>query len=822
MNSQEAADGLAPLPRYRFPVSLTSLVGREYDIQTVSMLLRRSDVRLLTLTGVGGIGKTRLAVRVATELQLDFPDGVCFVSLATISDPEFVLPAIAQMLGLKEGTGQAIKEQLYTYLRTQHMLLVLDNYEQVVTTAPLLADLVGHCPQLKILVTSRTVLHIDGEQEYSVVPLAVPNLGSVNASKSVTQYASVALFVERAQACKPEFQVTEDNVSTIAEICVRVDGLPLAIELAATRVKVLSVKQIAARLHNAHRLLLGDNRTALPRQRTLQATMDWSYNLLSEQEQTLFCRLCVFVGSCTLEAIEAICAGGGIEEGQILQVLSHLVDHSLVLMQEQDDVVRYRMLEVIRQFGWEKLKASGEAANLSRCHRNWYLGLAERAEQELVGKHQGEWLDYLEAEHDNLRYALGWSLEQKEGEEAARIGVSLWPFWIIRNHMGEGGKFLALSVAQLHGFTALRAKLLRISGVIMGRNGEHARAMQLLEESLDIWRTVSDKQGTASTLLVLGVGALTIGDYERATVYYEQSLPFLREMKDKHEIALALNGLGLTLLYQGKHERASELFEESLALCREIGDIRSIAAILANQGMISLEQGDYIQAIELCQESLALRRKLGDKGGSAHVLIILGRVAFFLNKFQKAFTCYRESLALRLESGEKEGIAAALEGIVAICSVQGDTSSAARLLGAAAALREASGVALSPIDRSFSERSIVSVKARLGEQAFDNAWAEGGAFTLKQALELQEQLNSMMQSPARSTTHALAGYPDELTAREVEVLGLVAQGLSDSAVAERLVLSPRTVQGHLRSIYSKLHVNSRSGATRYAIEHQLV
>jgi predicted ATPase/DNA-binding CsgD family transcriptional regulator len=812
----------APAP---VPASLTPLIGRERDVQGVVGLLRRSDVRLLTLTGAGGIGKTRLAAQVSAVLSPEYGASACFVSLASVNDPELVLPTIARALGLRESGGGPVQTTLYAHLRKRPLLLVLDNVEQVTAAAPMLVDMAANCPHVKILVTSRTVLHAAGEQEYPVAPLALPDPKGLTDVETLAGYAGVALFLDRAQASKPDFAITPANARAIIDVCNRLDGLPLAIELAARWVKVLAVEQIAARLGDAYTLLIGGGVQAPQRQQTMHSTMDWSYDLLSEQERTLFRRLCVFAGACTLEAAEAICAGGGIEASAVLTLLSRLMDHSLVHTVERDGEVRYQLLEVIKQYGRAKLDATGEAPDLCRRHRDWYLRLAGLAEPELVGREQAAWLNRLEAERDDLRAALKWSLEHNEAQAAAGVAAPLWSFWLLRGYLTEGRRWLDRILAQLAYGSIWRASVLQADGILTGRLGDTARAVSLLEESLSLWRALGDNKRVAFALNSLGVAAQAYGDYVQATRRFEESLALLRESGDAQATALTLTSLALTTFYLGNRERARSLCEECLALFKAVGDVRGVAAALANLGMMSLEQGDYEHATRLCSDSLALRRGVGDKGGIAHTLAILGRAALGRGKLEQAEHHFIESLAIRWELGEKDGVATALEGLAAVRAARGKAHNAARLWGAADALRESSNAPVPPTDQSFRECVIASVRAQLSEKAFAAAQAEGRRFDPEQNQDRSYQglLNSAEPSALADPTLPLPpAYPDRLTAREVEVLRLVARGLSDNQAAELLVISPRTVQGHLRSVYDKIGINSRSAATRYALERKLV
>ncbi len=854
---------------HNLPDQLTPLIGREQEVAAVCTLLRRPEVRCVTLTGPGGVGKTRLGLAVATDLLDDFPDdGVCFVPLAPVSDPDLVIATIAQTLGVQEAGERPLLHLLQAYLQRKCLLLLLDNFEQVLAAAPGLADLLVSCPQLKILVTSRAVLHIHGEHEFSVTPLALPDLTNLPESEGLSQYAAVALFLECARAARPDFEVTSANSRAIAEICVRLDGLPLAIELAAARIKLLPPQALLMRLAHRLQVLTSGARDAPVRQQTLRNTLAWSYDLLDASEQRLFRRLSVFARGCTLEAVEGLYMTLDEMPTDVLDGMASLIDKSLLRqVEEEGEESRLLMLATIREFALEALEVSGEMEGTRRAHAAYYLALVEQAEFELGGPQQAAWLERLEREHDNLRAALAWSLEQAgdEGmqqrrEIALRLAGALYMFWWTRGHWSEGRNFLERALMASAGAPApVRAKALlsattltfiqshyeRTAGLaseglalyrelgdqrgialalyqlgnVAWVRSDTAKARSLLEEALALFKQVDDKEYAGYSLFSLGLLANSQGEYTRACTLYEDGLALFREIEHKRGIAHTLSQLAQAL-FDSKSEqgRVRSLLEECLALSREVGFKEGIAAATCLSGQLALERGDLAAAYAEVVKSLALYKEMGHRHGTAGSLAALGKVVLVQGDATAAQALYEESLALSRELGEQWMIAACLVGLGQVVAAQHKLAWAAQLWGAADALRDAlGGVLIPPVELADYERSLSAARVHLGERAFAAAWSQGRAMTPQQALAARGQ----KPIPRSTATAPSPTYPAGLTTREVEVLRLVAGGLTDLQIAEKLVLSPRTVHTHISSIYNKLGVSSRSAATRYAIEHHL-
>jgi non-specific serine/threonine protein kinase len=771
-----------PRQLHNLPTQLTSFIGREREIAEIKRLL--GTTRLVTLTGSGGCGKTRLALQVAADLLGQYPDGVWLVELASLADPAFVPNSVAAALDIPEQPNRPMTETLANYLRTKNLLLLIDGCEHLQAACQSLIDhLLRASATMRILATSRETLGIEGELMYRVPSLRLPDVGHLPPAPQLAEYDAIRLFTERAALAQPGFALTERNAPAIMQICRRLDGMPLAIEFAAALVMVLSVEQIDARLDDRFRLLTAGTRKTLPRQQTLRATLDWSYDLLSQAERALLRRLSVFAGGSTLEATEAVCRGEGIESAEILGILSRLVEKSLVVAETHNGAARYSLLETVRQYAQEKLAEEGAADQVRRVHRDWCLAFAEQAARELRGPREDLWIERLEPEHDNLRAALDWSKTEKDGAEAGlRLVGALHFFWWHRDHWNEGMRWT---------------------------EGALARSSEARPSALP-------RALAAATHFARG-----LGDYELATALGEKGLALCRELGERESRGELLLYLAYIASMQADYERATAFFDECINVAQELGDRWLYGFALIRLGVMARYQGDDKRVTELHTQGLAVNRAIGNKFATANALNRYGRdVALPQHRYDEAVALFKEGLLLSRDARSRWQSEQCLEGLAQAASARGHYEHAARLFGAAEAQREIVGERYEPVDQDSLNQRVAPVHVALGDTAFTAAWDEGRAMTMEQAVEYALAWVEP-EKPAKARQPGREPKGDPLTSREREVAALVAHGQTNREIAAALVISERTADAHVQNILNKLGFSSRAQIGAWAAERGL-
>ncbi len=717
---------------------LTTLIGREAEIASVRQTLLRDDVRLLTLLGPPGIGKTRLALAVAPELGPVFEHGVVFADLAPLKDPVQLFSVIARAAQIRKTSQHTPQDLVKQYLRGRHLLLVLDNFEHLLGARAHVGELLSAYPRVKVLVTSRAALQVSWEHRYPVPPLALPDRHRLPPYETLMTYPAIALFVERARAVRSEFSLDDRNAHQVAEICARLDGLPLAIELAAARANVLSPQVILERLQRRFDLLAAGPLDLPERHRTLRGAIAWSYEQLDPKLQWLFRRLAVFSGGFTLEAAEAVCADGAAFEQPVLDALTALVDSSLLQPEAQEGQTRFRLLETLREYAYEQLETCAEIDEARLRHAAYHLDLAQRAEPALVGPDQSQWLERLERDHDNLRAALQHARDRGDIEAALRFSAALARFWERHGYVGEGRAWLDSLLS----------------------NGGEASPLT---------------RGKA--LNGAGNLARVEGDYAAARRCYEESLAIARQVQDERRVAIALNNLGAIAKEQGDYGTARSYYEESLTLKRGLADARGTALTLSNLGVVSNAQGDCAQARLYLGESLALFRDVQDRWGIALAVNNLGATARSQGNYDRATALHAASLAMRRELKDKWGVAECLEGLARVAHHRKQPERSIRLFGAAASLRKIFGSPLPPDERAAHEQDIEALRAATGETQFAQAWEAGRAMSLDQVSEYIRATSSRTPPAAVPATHA------EAASRPLRIALLGGFGVSVGATA---------------------------------------
>jgi predicted ATPase/DNA-binding CsgD family transcriptional regulator len=869
-----------PSSQYTVPMPLTPLIGRNREQEAVCALLASSAVRLVTLTGTGGVGKTRLALSIADAMQDMFADGVCFVPLSAVHDAELVIPAVAQALGEQTG-NKPIFEIVQSYLRNKSLLLILDNFEQVIKAAPHLGVLLSSCPQIKVLVTSRETLRIQGEYQFLVVPLEVPDIKRVTDQQTLVGNASVMLFMQYAQAVKHDFALTSENARTIAEICVKLEGVPLALELAAARVKLLSPTALLARLSHRLQVLTRGRNDASDRQQALLNTIKWSYDLLSSEEQQLFRRLCVFVGGCTLQAIEALTQMLGDDPTIVLEGVASLVDKNMIYMERLDEEeARIQLLESVREFGLACLQESGELERLRHAHMQYYLSWAEAGGAALFGIKQVAWMKRLVQELANLRSTMRLLVEQQDMEAALRLGVALGPSWLFWGHHAqqvyllEGKLFLEQALSGSRELiTKERGAALALYGAMIASLGECTRGEDACRQGLAILRQLGDTQYIVGGLWLLLRMLLPIGDFRAAYSLAQEALDLLQKAGDNftawggaiwawgyslllagwaalhngyyaqartwlaesHQLCLKIDDLfdatganlllGEVALCEGEVDEARELFDECRASCERLGMSMGVAEAVCLSGRLALYQGNVEEARTRFQESLRLWKAGEDRQGIARTYVWLARAALAGQDLPTARKMLEHGLSIAIDMHDRLYVCMGLETLGAVAALQDEAVWAVHLWAVAQALRETMGYALAPIELQEHDERVAAVRTLLGEKNFQLVWGQGYRMTPQQVFSTrgtEYETASASALPARPVEAKAATPTVKLTRREREVMSLLAEGLTNAQIAGRMMLSTVTVNAYLRSIYSKLGVSSRTQAMRVVIEQGLL
>lgn len=721
------------------PAPTTSFVGREKELAELES--RIAENRLVTITGPGGAGKTRTSLELAGRLRGAFPDGVFIVELAPLTEPTQLIPQIARVLGVREESQGELIDTVVDVLGEHRLLLLLDNCEHLIeASAGAAARILESAPNVKIIATSQHRMGIPGEVVWQLSTLSLPR-ASARSIDDLSRYEAVQLFVDRAIRVKSGFVISARNAPAVIQICRHLDGIPLGIELAAARVRLLSPEKILERLEDRFRLLTGGSRTSLPRQQTLRATVEWSLDLLDEEERRLFRALSVFAGGMSIEAVERVCGEVCGPSEEVLDLLGRLVDKSLVVVRDGlDGELRFSLLETLREYGAAELSQTGDEDIIRARHADFVLELAEMAECELAGPNQVQWFDRLDVEADNVRAAIRWLVKSGRGEQALAICGAIWRLWQVRGYLGTGRRLLASALDATQTPNETRARALHGAGVLANDQGDYKDAIRLLEECLAIRRVEGDRGGVAQTLNSLGIAARDCGDYATARRLLEESLSINREIGDDAGAATSIHALGITAHRDGDCAVARSLFEEGLSIRRKLGDRRGIAALLAHVGSVDHDIGNFDDAEPLLEEALAIFRELGNKRGIVFAQMHLGGVAQHRGDFAKARAHHAECLAISRDLGDKQHIVRTLERMASLAAAEGRHALAIELDGAATALRKKFGTPRTPMEKQVLDRELTRAAVALGAEGTKRAHREGRGHTLESAVALVEKI----------------------------------------------------------------------------------